>query len=115
MGYINIKHPKTELWRCWSTYSDKWITDWMSETDYKEYLIQRAVEEIIDDLNTHGIQTPKYLTYEECVYKEALNNHCSKCPHYSDFDTCDSCDKNITVNTYIEQGNDYFNLGIIKK
>ena len=115
MAYLNIKHPETKLWRCWSTYSDEWITNWMSETDYKEYLIQRAVEEIKDDLNIHGIRTSNFYTYEECLYIEALNNYCSNCPHHGDFNACDSCDKNITVKAYIEQGDDYFNLGIMNK
>ena len=115
MAYLNIKHPETELWRCWSTYSDEWITDWMSETDYKEYLIQRAVEDIKYDLDTYGIETPKFYTYNQYIYKEALRNYCNNCPYHGNFDACDNCDKNITVEAYIEQGDDYFNLGIIKK
>lgn len=55
MGHANIQHPKTGMWRCWSTVVDNWITDWMTESDYKEWLIQEAANSMREELQDFGI------------------------------------------------------------
>lgn len=115
MPHVNIQHPETGMWRCWSTIVDNWITDWMTESDYKEYLIQEAADSVREDLNNSGIRTSRFITYNDCIYDSALREFCDKCPNQGDFDKCDMCDKNITVEEYIEQGDDYLNICLIKE
>ena len=114
MSHVNIQHPETGMWRCWSTVIDDWISDWMSEADYKEYLIQEAADSMRENLEHFGIRTTKFRTYNDCIYDVAFKKMCDKCPNSGDFDKCDTCDKNITVEAYIEQGNDYLQLGIME-
>lgn len=109
MGHANIQHPETGMWRCWSTVVDNWITDWMTESDYKEWLIQEAANSMREDLQDFGIKTSRYITYTGCIYDVAFQSMCEQCPDR--FEKCDDCDKNITVEAYIEQGDDYLNLG----
>ena len=113
MSHINIQHTETKMWRCWSTYIDDWVSDWMSETDYKEYLIQEAADSMREDLEHFGIRTTKFRTYNDCVYDLAFKQMCEQCPDR--FEKCDECDKNITVEAYIEQGDNYLNLDIFKE
>lgn len=56
MGHANIQHPETGMWRCWSTVVDNWITDWMTESDYKEWLIQEAANSMREELQDFGIK-----------------------------------------------------------
>lgn len=111
MGRCNIKHPKTGEWRCWSTIVDNWVSEWMSETDYKQWLIDEATRQAAAEIEAYGIKESRFQTYNDCLYKLAMQGHCEKCKDR--FDKCDDCDYNITVEAYIEQGDDYFHLGLI--
>lgn len=39
---LQLKHrEKDNMWRAWTTMSDAWLTDWMSESEMKAYLVWR--------------------------------------------------------------------------
>ena len=109
MGLCNIQHPKTKMWRQWSTYSDSWNSDWMSETDYKEFLIKQTVEQMRQDFDKIGIVKAKVLTNLECDYVTACRKHCDNCDHSH----CDDCDYLPSAFEYYKQkGDDYLNIGL---
>ena len=37
MPRFNVEDPETGKWRCFSTVSDSWITEWMPEKIYEEW------------------------------------------------------------------------------
>lgn len=37
MPRYNVHDPETGKWRCFSSVTDDWITDWMSQRDYQEW------------------------------------------------------------------------------
>lgn len=37
MPRINVQHPQTKEWRCFSSIVDDWITDWMPEDEYEKW------------------------------------------------------------------------------
>ena len=37
MPRFNVQHPVTKQWRCLSTVTDDWITDWMDEERYQKW------------------------------------------------------------------------------
>ena len=37
MPRYNVQHPQTKKWRCFSTITDSYITDWMSEEEYEKW------------------------------------------------------------------------------
>ena len=102
MGHINIKHPKTGMWRCFSTETDKWVTDWMSEKDYEEWLVQDVICSVRSELAVFGIRKSIYCSYNEAVYSNARikykEQHCCKCEHKD----CDNCWLYDPVEDYIE-------------
>ena len=112
MGRCNIKHPQTGEWRCWSTIVDNWVSEWMSEADYKQWLVDEATRQAAAEIEAYGIKESRFQTYNDCLYKLAMREHCENCKDR--FDKCDDCDYNITVEAYVEQGDDYFNLGILE-
>lgn len=87
MGRLNIKHPKTGLYRCWSTIIDDWVSEWLSEEDYKQWLIDEAINKIKTDLEEHGIEESKFYTYDELQYHKLVAQHCITCSH----DDCNNC------------------------
>ena len=113
MGRCNIKHPQTSEWRCWSTIVNNWVSEWMPEEDYKQWLVDEAARIEQEDIEKFGIKESNIQTYDECVYELALEEHCRNCRFK--YDSCDNCEYNITVEDYIKQGNDYFNLGLKEK
>lgn len=93
MGRFNIQHPVTKEWRCFSTVVDNWISDWMPEDKYKEFLIQKAVEDVNYALKYSGILKSSYYSYNDAVFDAArmdwrvmhckgCKNSCSHCPVY---------------------------------
>lgn len=121
MGHLNIQHPETKLWRCYSTVVDNWLCGWMSEDDYKEWLIQDAIDSMREDFARRGLTTPKFVSYNELVYDAACsswkNEHCSNCPTMAQGYGIAECDK-CFVNTndwesYAKEYADNDILGII--
>src|SRR5437870_5050820 len=39
MGRLLKHRSKDEKWRLWSTISDGWLTDWLTEAEMKQYLV----------------------------------------------------------------------------
>lgn len=109
MGRCNIRHPQTGEWRCWSSNIDMWVSDWMPEEDYKQWLIDEAARIKQEDIEKYGIREARQ-TYKDCVYTLALNRFCESCT--LKHQPCDECEYNITVDAYIEQGDDYLHLGL---
>ena len=93
MGLCNIQNPSNpELYRCWSTYVDNWITDWMPYKEYREYLIERARKEMEERIDTFGIELAHSLTAEKCDAIVARKERCEKCEHHYQTEFCDKCD-----------------------
>lgn len=113
MGRCNIQNPNDGKWRCWSTVVDNWVSDWMTEEDYKQWLVDEATRATKEDIEIFGIQKSRFITYADCVYDLAFSNFCKKCKDR--FEKCDECDYNIPVEEYIRRGNDYLNIGIIPR
>ena len=110
MSRINIKHPTENKYRCWSTIIDNWISDWLSEEEYKNFLIELAVQDVKDDLEHFGIRTPHSnfgTTAGECEYHIAFHKMCEQC---GDFDRCCECEKNIRYKDYVANGNNYLKI-----
>ena len=95
MSRLNIQHPVTKEWRCFSTVVDNWVSDWMPEDKYKEFLIQRAIDDLKDALDRTGILPSYYYTYNDAVFDAAkmdwrdahckgCKNSCDHCPVYKD-------------------------------
>jgi len=112
MGRCNIKNRKTGQWRCWSTIIDDWVSEWMPEHDYKEWLIVEAARMMREELETFGIREPRSMlgtmTASSCNYHKALEEYCSDCCH----DDCDNCYYNKSFESYIAEGNNYFNIDL---
>lgn len=106
MGRVNIQHPVTKMWRCFSSVVDDWVSDWMTEADYKQWLIDEQVREMQYNFEHFGIQKPRMTNYNEVVYTAAFKKMCDKC---KDMD-CDHCKYNVDLDTYIENKNDYLNI-----
>ena len=106
MPRYNIKHPKTKMWRCYSSVVDDWVSDWMSEEDYKKWLIQEEIDRMNEDFEHFGIREG-YITFEECEYRNQLNiQKCNNCKE----EDCSDCKFNITFEMYKEQGDDYLHI-----
>lgn len=92
MGHVNIQHPETKLWRCFSTVVDDWLCDWMSEDDYKEWLIDDAVASMREEFEQVGIKASTWYSYNELVYEvgrqQWKETHCSICSNDDDCDLC---------------------------
>ena len=90
MSRLNIQHPITKQWRCFSTTVDNWVSDWMPEEQYKEFLIQQAVNDVKYELEHIGIRQPYNYTYNEAVFTAARMSwkdiHCKRCRGI-----CDHC------------------------
>lgn len=98
------------MWRCYSSITDEWVSDWLSEEDYKQFLIKEETERIKEHLDAHGITKTTWVTYEEITYDMALKEKfCDDCPQGRC--DCEDCKYNITLETYIQDGDDY--LGIM--
>ena len=103
----NIKHPaKENMWRCWSTIVDDWVSDWLSAEDYKNWLISEAAKREQEDLNVFGIRGSSY-SAEECEYDLALKEYCENCGCNG---VCDDCKYNISYVEYKSAGDDYFHI-----
>ena len=91
MGRSNIQHPITKQWRCYSTVVDAWITDWMDEEAYKEWLIQDAANVVREELAEYGIRSSVVRDYNDAVFSAASmkwrNEHCKDCSTKD----CDKC------------------------
>lgn len=116
MGHLNVQHPKTKMWRCFSTVVDDWLCDWMSEDDYKEWLIKDTVESMREEFARSGIKSSKFYTYNELAFEAARTKwreeHCDRC------DTCVSDYENCFLHTndwasYAKKFADNDVLGII--
>ena len=83
MSHINVQHPETKLWRCFSTNVDDWICGWMTEDDYKEWLIDKAVESMREEFERRGIQSATLESYNYFVYNAACTQwkyrNCNEC------------------------------------
>lgn len=44
MSTYTIRNPHTNKSRCWSTIVDTWISDWMEEKDYGQWLIDNGIK-----------------------------------------------------------------------
>lgn len=113
MGFCNIQNPKNpDLWRCWSTFSDRWVTDWMPTEAYKQYLLERAVADAtirtLRELETIGIQSSYMTDAEECEYHLALSEKCENCPDRLT-EKCDrDCEFNLSYEYYKKRHCDTF-------
>ena len=91
MSRLNIQHPITKQWRCFSTETDSWISEWLPEDKYKEWLIQEAAKQAAFELEQVGIRKPRFYSYNDVVYgaakKRYRDNHCETCTE-SDCDNC---------------------------
>ena len=110
-GLHNIYNPKTNMWRCYA--SGEWITEWMTEKDYKAWIYEEYIKVFKDDL-----KPSRYITLEEINYKERLNEWCNdrcncSCGQSTD-DACNSCyyNKNFIYykEHYEESGEDPLNF-----
>lgn len=92
MGHVNIQHPETKMWRCFSTVVDDWLCDWMSEDDYKEWLIDDAVASMREEFARSGIKASTWYSYNELVYefgrRQWKETHCGICSNDDDCDLC---------------------------
>lgn len=91
MSRLNIQHPITKQWRCFSTETDSWISEWLPEDKYKEWLIQEAAKQAAFELEQVGIRKPTLYDYNDAVYVAARmryrNEHCEPCAE-SDCGNC---------------------------
>lgn len=110
MGRNNIKSRKTGMWRCWSTVVDNWVSEWMTESDYKEWLIKEAAQQMAHDLEYFGIRETKFMSAAKCEYIRRCDELCEKCDRAST--DCDECEKNITFEKYVANGNNYLNIDL---
>ena len=111
MGRCNIQNPNDGKWRCWSTIVDDWVSEWMAEADYKQWLVDEATRSAKEEIEEYGIRTSRFINYESCVYSKALSDFCNNCP--DQFEKCDDCDYNICVEEYLRRGDDYLNTRLI--
>ena len=110
MPRYNIKHPETKMWRCYSSVVDDWISDWMTEGDYKQWLIDEEIGRIKLDLERNGIRESNWYSVEEIEYIRQLNlQKCNDCKERGECD-CDYCEFNLTFEIYKEQGDDYLHI-----
>ena len=112
MGRCNMQHPKTKQWRCWSTYVDNWITDWMDEEDYKKWLIEDAARSMENSIKQNGITKPHFLTVDECTFTQAKREMCDKCNKYGD--ACDTCGKNMSLKEYKDTHSTFLNIELVE-
>lgn len=109
MGRCNIKNKRTGLWRCWSTVVDDWLCDWMTEKDYKQWLIDEAITDMKYELDNYGIRENKYKSASECEYTVARHKmFCEKCENHD----CENCETNISFETCIAEGYDYLHIAV---
>ena len=105
MSQLNIKHPKTGMWRCFSTNSNTWVSDWLSEKDYEEWLISDTVRTLRNKLDRYGIPGAEHYIFNDAVYMDAQTKyeeeHCTACEHHD----CDNCWLYEGVDDYIEMLN----------
>ena len=95
MSRLNIQHPITKQWRCFSTEIDSWVSEWLPEDQYKEWLIQKAAEKAAEqtafELEQLGIVKSKYYSYNAAMYDAARMKykeaHCNPC-HQSNCKEC---------------------------
>jgi len=90
MGRLNIQHPITKQWRCFSTIVDNWVSDWMPEEQYREFLIQQAANDVKYELEHLGLKQSYNYTYNDAIFTAAKMNwkdtHCEGCKN-----SCDHC------------------------
>ncbi len=80
--YKDIQNPYTKHWRCWSTSKNAWASGWLTEEEY---------------IKNYGFPKPsKFISYEKIVFNELLNKS--------------TFDKNITFETYKQNGDDYLHM-----
>lgn len=91
MSRLNIQHPITKQWRCFSTEIDSWVSEWLPEDQYKEWLIQEAAKQTAYYLDQCGVRTSQFCNYNDAIYnavrKQYKDNHCETCTE-SDCDNC---------------------------
>lgn len=91
MPRMNIQHPITKQWRCFSTEIDNWVSEWLPEEKYKEWLIQEAAKQAAFELEQIGIRKPIFYGYNDAVYEVARmryrDEHCGACTESG----CDNC------------------------
>ena len=111
MPHYNIQNPVTKQWRCFSTIIDDWLCDWKSEDEYKDWLINRVVQDMLYEFERKGIETSKWYSYEDAIYTAARsawkNHNCHNCTQRD----CDNCKIYDDLETYISNGDDF--LGIM--
>lgn len=102
MPHCDIQHPETKKWRCYSTIVDDWISNWLSEKDYKEW---KTYYDNYDEERDGPITQSKLYSFEEIAYDFALKKlYCNRC---NDLDKCNDCVYNINLETYKKEGHAY--------
>lgn len=116
MGRCNIYDPETNLWACWSTTVDDYVTKWLPENEYKAKVIAdmclsgldityASLKDIdfdnftsvkiednkaiitINDLNTIKLNASTWYTKAECDEKIRHHKICETCNRAA----CDYC------------------------
>lgn len=101
MGRHNIYNPKTNLWRCYSTIVNDWVSEWMNEKDYKSWLYEEYIKAYNDEL-----KPSRLFTFEELEYQEIRNQRCNdrcNCNFGDLFAQCDDCYYNRNYKFYTER------------
>jgi len=90
------------MWRCFSTITDTWVSDWLSEKDYEEWLVQDAANTMRAELAVLGVHKNTCCSYNGAVYWNARTKykekHCNTCVQKD----CDNCWLHAPVEDYIE-------------
>lgn len=70
MASFTIKNPHTNKLRCWNTIVNTWISDWMEEKDYGQWLMDNGIKVIPVPVENSNI------TDEDlCAYFTRLGYH----------------------------------------
>lgn len=72
MGAFTIKNPHTNKLRCWGTIVDTWISDWMEEKDYEQWLIDYNIKSIPVPVEDSNITDEDLCTYYTWRGKDRL-------------------------------------------
>lgn len=98
MPHCDIQHPETKQWRCYSTIVDDWISNWMDEKDYIEWLQ-------VNDHYYGPLKSSRFYTFEEIAYDIAMKKqYCDQCRFNCD---CDNCVYNLNYKAYKAAGHSY--------
>lgn len=118
MSRCNIYDPETNLWACWSTTVDDYVTEWLPENEYKAKVIAdmclsgidiaySSLKDIdfktltsvkiegnkaiitVNNLDQIKLNESTYYTKSECDEKVRHNKICETCTHAG----CDYCDR----------------------